>query len=113
MNIIRWMFTVMFGLLVIIVVVQNYEAFSTSVVFKLDLLFFKWESPAISLYLISVITFCVGVIFTGLYSMLERFRLKKEIRTLKKDVKEKERELTSLRNLPVTAEDMESDVHSQ
>jgi len=93
------------GLFVLIVIVQNYDSFSTSVTFKIDLLFFKWQSPPVTLYLISCITFCIGVVLTGFYGMFERFRLKRQIKQLKKELNQKEKELVSLRNLPVASDE--------
>ncbi len=109
MNIFKWMCTIFLGLFVLIVIIQNYNAFSQTATFRINLLFFRWESPPISLYLISCITFCFGVLLTGFYSIFERFRLKREIRRLKKELSEKEKELVSLRNLPVSEEEVGSD----
>ncbi len=105
MNIFKWMCTIFLGLFVLIVIVQNYSSFSQTVTFKINLLFFKWESPPISLYLVSCITFCFGVVLTGFYSIFERFRLRREIKRLKKELSQKEKELVSLRNLPVSEEE--------
>lgn len=93
-----------FVFFVIVLAVQNYSAFSTSVSFKLDLLFFKYETSQMSLYLIAVITFLVGIVFTGLFTLTERLRLKREIKRLKKEGREREKELNSFRTLPVTAD---------
>ncbi len=106
MNIFKWMCTIFLGLFVLIVIVQNYSSFSQTVTFKINLLFFKWESPPVSLYLVSCITFCFGVVLTGFYSIFERFRLRREIKRLKKELSEKEKELISLRNLPVSEEEV-------
>jgi hypothetical protein len=38
--------------------------------------------------------------------MTERFRLKRKIKTLTKEANEKDKELNSLRNLPVTTDDV-------
>ena len=102
----RALLLILFVLFIIIVAVQNYKAFSTPVRFNLDLVFFHYESSDMSLYFVAVITFLVGVLFAGLYGIFERFRLKKQIKTLLRDVKEKEKELNSLRNLPVTGEEV-------
>jgi uncharacterized integral membrane protein len=108
MNIFKWMCAIFLGLFVLIVVIQNYEAFSQTATFRIDLLFFRWQSPPISLYLISCITFCFGVVLTGFYSIFERFRLRREIKKLKKELSQKEKELVSLRNLPVSEEGISS-----
>lgn len=100
---------ILFVLLVVIIAVQNYSPMSTSVKFRINLVFLNYETPEMSLYLVSIISFLVGVLFTGIAGIAERFQLKREIRTLKRDAKEKDRELNSLRNLPVTAGDISSD----
>ena len=113
MNILRWMLVILFGLLIIVVVVQNHEPMSTAIKFRVNLMLFKGETAAMSLYLVAVITFCVGVILTGLYGITERFHLKRQIKELMREAKQKDNELNSLRNLPVTSEDMSSDRFSE
>jgi uncharacterized integral membrane protein len=93
-----------FVFLIIVLAVQNYSAFSTSTSFKLDLFLFKYETPQMSLYLIAVITFLAGVAFTGVFTLAERLRLKREIKKLRKDAREREKELNSFRTLPVTSD---------
>lgn len=93
-----------FVFFIIVLAVQNYSAFSTSVSFRLDLLVFRHETPQMSLYLIAVITFLLGVIFMGFFTLTERLRLKREIKRLRKEAREREKELNSFRTLPVTAD---------
>jgi len=93
-----------FVFFVIVIAVQNYAAFSTSASFKLDLLFFRYQTPEMSLYFIAVITFLAGVLFMGFFSLTERLRLKKEIKRLKKEAGDREQELNSFRTLPVTSD---------
>lgn len=100
---------IVFVLVVIIVVVQNHQAMSTNVKFKADFFLFSFETGKMSVYLVTVIAFLVGVVFSGLYGMVERFRLKKRVKVLLRQIKEKDNELNSLRNLPVTAEDVGPD----
>ena len=109
MNHLRMIVVILFILLVIIVAVQNYQAFSNTVTFRINLIFFKWESSSMSMYFVAVITFLVGVLAAGIYGMTERFRLKRQNKNLMRDAREKEKELNSLRNLPVTGEEMVSD----
>jgi uncharacterized integral membrane protein len=94
----------MFVFFIILIAVQNYSAFSASTSFKLDLLFFKFETSQMSLYMIAVITFLAGVVFTGFFTLTERLRLKREIKRLKKEARDREKELNSFRTLPVTAD---------
>lgn len=93
-----------FVFLVIVIAVQNYSAFSTSASFRIDLLFFRYETPQMSLYLIALIAFLSGVVFMGFFSLPERLRLKREIKRLNKEGRDREKELNSFRTLPVTSE---------
>ena len=102
----RLVLIILFVLLIIVVAVQNYAAMATTVTFRLNLLFFNHETPPMSIYLIVVIAFLLGVVFTGFYGITERFRLKREIKMLKKEFMGKDQELQSLRNLPVTADEV-------
>jgi uncharacterized integral membrane protein len=105
----RWIFVLLVLLVVVIIVVQNYEALARNVSFKANFMIWEGETPGIPLSLVAIIAFLIGVIFSGSYGMAERFRLKKQIRTLLNEAKEKDKELSSLRNLPVTTEDIDTD----
>jgi len=96
-------------LLAFIVAVQNFNALTTPVEFRVGLLFIDEYKISMPLSLVAIITFLIGVIFMGVYGMAERFSLKRQIKNLRKESKEKDRELNSLRNLPVTTEDMGAD----
>ena len=100
---------ILFLLLVVILAVQNYQALSTPIKFKINILFLNVESSGLPVFLIAIITFLVGVICTWLFGISERLGFKRQMKTLIKDVKNKEKELNSLRNLPVTTEDMSAD----
>ena len=104
----KFMLWVFVALIIVILIVQNHEAMSTRVIFKADFRIFQFSSSEISLYLIVTFTFLFGVIISGLYGMMERFQLKRQIKTLTKDSKDKEKELNSLRNLPITSDDVGS-----
>ena len=98
-------------IVVVVLLVQNHEAFNTKVIFKANLLFGKYESPEISIYLISAIAFVLGMIITWVYFLLERLQLRKQIKRLKNESKEKDKELNSLRNLAIVSENVSPVVH--
>ncbi|MCF8146540.1 MAG: LapA family protein [Deltaproteobacteria bacterium] len=100
---------ILFLLVVVIVAVQNYQALATVISFKIDLLFFKAETSGLPVFLIAIIAFLIGVLSIWVYGISERLQFKRQIKILRKDVKDKEQELNSLRNLPVTSETMDSD----
>jgi ATP adenylyltransferase len=93
-------------LAVVIIIVQNHEPMSTRVSFKADFLLIDVESSEVSVYILVTISFLFGVIVTGLYGMIERFRFKKQIKVLLSSSQEKDKELNSLRNLPLTSDDV-------
>lgn len=96
---------IIIGLAVIVLAVQNHQAMSQSVQFRIDPVFFEeMRSGDISIYLVVVIAFLLGVIAAGATGMIERFRLKRMIKSLTRRLDEKDRELSSLRNLPITYE---------
>lgn len=99
---------ILFLLLVVILAVQNYKALSTPISFRANLLFINAESAGLPVFLIAVVAFLTGVIITWFYGVSERLGFKRQIKALMKDVNEKEKELNSLRNLPVTTEDMKT-----
>jgi uncharacterized integral membrane protein len=104
MSHLRAMFIILFILLLVILAVQNYAVLSTPVRFKADLVFARYETSEMPLALISVAAFVVGMLSAGFYGMAERYRLKREIKILTREAAQKDQEIDSLRNLPVTAE---------
>ena len=103
MSIMKWISVIivvlLFGLAVV-VSVQNYVALETPV----NLVFFSYKTQEMPLAVVAIFTFAVGVISMGLYGMTVFLRLKKRIRSLTIEAKANEKELNSLRNLPVTTE---------
>ena len=102
----KFILAVFLMLMIVIIVVQNHEAMSTNIVFRVNLFSLNLQSSMVSLYYIVPTAFLFGVIITGLYGMIERFQLKKQIRILVSTTEEKDKELNSLRNLPITADDV-------
>ena len=102
----KFILAIIIMLLVVIIVVQNHEAMSTTVVFQVDLLSLQLRTSQLSIYVIVIICFLFGVIVSGLYGIIERFHLKKQIRELMIANREKDEELSSLRNLPITSDDV-------
>lgn len=96
---------ILIGLAVIVLVVQNNAAFSTTVKFRMNPYFFQEKVTSdITLYEIVIVTYLVGVLSIGLYGIAERFRLKKKIKVLTRTLEEKEKEVNNLRNLPITSD---------
>jgi len=100
---------ILFLLLVVVLSVQNYAALTTKINFKANLVFLNYQTADLSIFLIAVVTFLIGVVAIWIFGLSERLSFKRQIKALMKDVKNNEMELNSLRNLPVITEDMSSD----
>jgi uncharacterized membrane protein YciS (DUF1049 family) len=102
----KFLFLIIAIVAIITLLVQNHEAFATKVVFKVNILIKQYQTPEINIYLISLIAFILGVIITWVYGIMERFHLKRQIQSLMSETREKDKELNSLRNLPITTDNM-------
>jgi len=94
-------------LFVVIIVVENLGELSKTLTLRVDLLFWGVKTPPMAFYLLVIIAFLIGVFVAGFLGIFERFRLKKEIKRLSKENKEKDKELNSYRNLPIVEEKIE------
>jgi uncharacterized integral membrane protein len=98
-------------LLVVILIAENLGELSKTLKLKVDLYFWACETPQMAFYLVIIIVFLLGILIAGLYGIIERFKLKNEIRIISRGNREKDRELNSFRNLPIVEtkiEDKES-----
>jgi len=96
---------ILIGLVIVVAAVQNHQAMSTELSFRFAPLFLgEWRFSNVSVYQVTVVVFFLGVIVTGFFGLIERFRLKKRIKALSKELESKDRELNSLRNLPITSD---------
>jgi uncharacterized integral membrane protein len=104
----KFIVAIVIMLLVVILIAENLAALSTAVVFQIIFFSIHLQTAEMPLYYVLPITFLFGVLITGLYGMRERYRLSKEIKSLMAESKAKDKELNSLRNLPITVEGMGS-----
>ena len=108
MSIGKWIFVIFLTLLFGVSVVAGVQNI-VSLKMPVNLVFFGYQSQDMPLFVVALITFAVGVVSMGIYGMTVFLRLKKQIRSLTKEAKANERELNSLRNLPVTSEVMSTE----
>ena len=109
MNHLKWILGILLLMLAFIVAVQNYETLVNPVPFKLNFYFFEYQTSGMPLSLVAIITFLIGLFSAWLYGIKERFFFKKQIKSLTKEAQEKDNELNSLRNLPVTTDHIIAD----
>ena len=106
---VKFMLAIILMLVVVILIVQNHEAMSTKVSFQVKFFSYHFQSSNMSVYYIVTISFLFGVIISGLYGIIERFRLMKALKLIRATSQEKDQELNSLRNLPITSDDISQD----
>lgn len=97
----KFIVSLLLMLLAIILIVENLEQLSKTLILKVDLLFWVHETPPMALYLVIIMVFLLGIFVASSYGILERFKLKKRIKILLRENREKDRELNSFRNLPI------------
>lgn len=97
--------SILLGVAVVALAVQNHAALSTTVKFRMNPPFFQeFTTSDVTLYEIVIVAYLLGVLSIGLYGIAERFRLKKKIKVLTRTLEEREKEVNSLRNLPITSD---------
>ncbi|MFH0845626.1 MAG: LapA family protein [Pseudomonadota bacterium] len=106
---IKFIVAILLMLFIVILIVENHEAMSKEVIFKIHLLSLNYQTGTISVYHIVTIAFLFGILIAGLYGIVERFRLKRQIKLIHKELQAKDQELNSLRNLPITSDDIHSE----
>ncbi len=99
--------SILLMLLVVILVVENLQELSKTLTLKVDFLFWDSKTPPMPFYLVVIIVFLLGILVAGFYGIIERFKLKKEIRVISKANREKDKELNSFRNLPIVESKIE------
>ena len=57
---------------------------------------------------VSIIAFLLGMAIIGTYGIIEHVRFKRRIKALSSELRDQEDELNSLRNLPITSDDVTS-----
>ena len=94
-------------LLAVILIVENLAQLSQKLTLRVDLYFWNWKTEPMAFYFVMIIVFFLGVLIAGFFGVFERFKLKSEIRTLSRERRERDKELNSLRNLPIVENKIE------
>ncbi len=113
---IKAIISIVLMLLAVVLIVENLAQLSQKLTLQVDLYFWAWKTEPMAFYFVIIIVFLLGILIASLYGILERFKLKKEIRIISKEKREKDKELNSLRNLPIVEskiEDMEVSEENQ
>jgi len=104
---IKAIISIVLMLLAVVLIVENLAQLSQQLTLKVDLYFWEWKTEPMAFYFVIIIVFLLGILIASLYGMFERFKMKKEIRAISKEKREKDKELNSLRNLPIVESKIE------
>ena len=107
---IKAIISIVFMLLAVVLIVENLTQLSQKLTLQVDLYFWDWKTEPMAFYFVIIIVFLLGILIASLYGIFERFKLKKEIRNLLKENKGRDKELNSLRNLPIVQSNMDDKI---
>ncbi|MDQ7032642.1 MAG: LapA family protein [Desulfonauticus sp.] len=105
MRYVKIIFFVILFFFSILFFIQNNELITSSISLKLEFLGFAISSPAIPLYLLVLSSFVLGAFVTVLYLLSDRIKIGSQLKEARKKIKELEKELSSLRNIPLNEND--------
>jgi lipopolysaccharide assembly protein A len=84
--------------------VQNTPALSETIQLRLQILGMRWVSIAFPYYMLILIFFVLGTLFTLAFLLAEKIRMNRELRACKHRIGVLQQELNSLRHLPLEEE---------
>lgn len=84
--------------------IQNNEVLSNELILKLELFDLSFVSRELPFYLVVLLSFVVGSVFSMSYFLGEKIRLSRELKAANAKLAALEQEVTSLRNLPLEEE---------
>ncbi|WP_291323554.1 LapA family protein [Desulfonatronospira sp.] len=86
--------------------VQNHELLSKTVKLHLEIFGNEYTSTDIPYYLIVLVGFLLGGFISLIYLLAEKVRMNSEVRKCKSKIADLEKEITSLRNMPLEDESL-------
>lgn len=104
MRYIKVLLLTLFFFISMIFFIQNNEMLSSDLILKLELFDLNFVSRELPFYLIVLLSFVVGSVFSMTYFLVEKLRLSHELKASKAKLAGLEQEVTSLRNLPLEEE---------
>jgi putative membrane protein len=90
--------------LAIVFMVQNIEPLSHLLSIHLNLFFVQFQTTPYPTYMVILLAFFAGLLAASLLGVVERHRQRGRIKSLNKELKNLNDELSSLRNLPITSD---------
>ncbi len=104
MKILKNMAYTLIVVLAFVFFMQNYPTLSTPISIRYDLYFFQVESLPFPVWSIILLSFSLGVMLAVFFGLYERYMIKQNAKSKTREVARLEKEVNSLRNLPITEE---------
>jgi len=89
-------------IILVVLIIQNLAVLTKGEVFRINLIFASLKTPPLQIYLLLAVFFVLGFALAYVTGFMQRRRLKKNIKELNRSQAQAEKELNSLRNLPIT-----------
>ena len=81
--------------------IQNYEVLDKSMALRFNVFIASWKTIELPFYFLLLVFFLIGALFTLSYFLFEKIRIGSELRKCRSRAGRLEKELNSLRNLPL------------
>ncbi len=104
MKILKNMAYTLIVVLAFVFFMQNYPTLSTPISIRYDLYFFQVELLPFPVWSIILLSFSLGVMLAVFFGLYERYMIKQNAKSKTREVARLEKEVNSLRNLPITEE---------
>jgi uncharacterized integral membrane protein len=113
MRIIKSVASLLLVAVLLIFVMQNSAALVAPVTLQMDLWVRDFSPGPIPVYGVLLFSFAGGLLLGGFWALGQRIRVRRQLREMQRLVTEKEKELTSLRNLPMLEDKLQGNVETQ
>jgi putative membrane protein len=104
MKILKGMVYTLIIVLAFVFFMENYPTLSATISIRYNLYFFQVESIPFPVWSVILLSFLLGVVLAGFFGLYERYVIKQNARNKTREVARLEKEVNSLRNLPITEE---------
>lgn len=109
MRFIKVLIIILFVFVGLMILIQNNEVLSTTMSLRFDVYVLDaWKSIPLPFYFLLLVSFLIGALFTLSYFLVEKIRMSAELRSCRSRLGRLEKELNSLRNLPLEGAGLES-----
>lgn len=103
MRFLKALWLAVFFFAALIFLIQNNDALGQKLALQLDFYFFNyvWKSTAVPFYFVVLAGFLLGALSTLGFLLMDRIRLRLELRRARREARDLQREIKALREIPL------------